>query len=82
MIATAAMEQRMIGHMKPPPARMISHIASSLSQKPEKTAGMILEHRELRQRYRQSLQVIDLTETRAIVFRTVKSCIMSRCNVG
>jgi hypothetical protein len=32
MMATAAMEHKMIGHMKPPPARMISHIASSLSQ--------------------------------------------------
>jgi hypothetical protein len=32
MMATAAMEQTMIGHMKPPPARMISHIASSLRQ--------------------------------------------------
>jgi hypothetical protein len=27
-MATAAMEHKMIGHMKPPPARMISHIAS------------------------------------------------------
>jgi hypothetical protein len=33
MIATEATEHRMIGHMKPPPARMISHIVSSLSQK-------------------------------------------------
>jgi hypothetical protein len=31
-MATAAMEHKMIGHMKPPPARMISHIASSLGQ--------------------------------------------------
>jgi hypothetical protein len=30
MMATDAMEHMMIGHMKPPPARMISHIASSL----------------------------------------------------
>jgi hypothetical protein len=29
MMATAAIEHKMIGHMKPPPARMISHIASS-----------------------------------------------------
>ena len=31
MMATDAIEQRMMGHMKPPPARMISHIASSLT---------------------------------------------------
>jgi len=29
MMATEATEHRMIGHMKPPPARMISHIVSS-----------------------------------------------------
>jgi len=29
MIATAATEHRMIGHMKPPPALMISHIRPS-----------------------------------------------------
>jgi hypothetical protein len=29
MMATAAIEHKMIGHMKPPPARMISHIAPS-----------------------------------------------------
>jgi hypothetical protein len=30
MMATEAIEHRIIGHMKPPPARMISHIVSSL----------------------------------------------------
>jgi hypothetical protein len=50
MIATAAMEHKMIGHMKPPPARMISHIASSLVK--YKAAGMILDRRRLRYRHR------------------------------
>jgi hypothetical protein len=31
------MEHKMIGHMKPPPARMISHIASSF--KSNKSSG-------------------------------------------
>jgi hypothetical protein len=35
MMATAAMEHKMIGHMKPPPARMISHIASSFKSNME-----------------------------------------------
>jgi hypothetical protein len=40
------MEHKMIGHMKPPPARMISHIASSFVK--YKSAGMILDRRHLR----------------------------------
>src|SRR5208283_384025 len=32
IMATDAIEHRMIGHMKPPPARMISHIVSSFRQ--------------------------------------------------
>jgi hypothetical protein len=34
MRATDAIEHRMMGHMKPPPARMISHIASSFRNSP------------------------------------------------
>jgi hypothetical protein len=50
MMATAAMEHKMIGHMKPPPARMISHIASSLVR--FESAGMILDRRRFRYRHR------------------------------
>jgi hypothetical protein len=46
MMATAAMEHKMIGHMKPPPARMISHIAPSFVE--YKSARMIRELRLLR----------------------------------
>jgi hypothetical protein len=46
MMATAAMEHKMIGHMKPPPARIISHIALCFLN--YKSAGMILDRRHLR----------------------------------
>ena len=48
MIATEAIEHRIIGHMKPPPARMISHIVSSLKTR---TGGMILERPHCRYRH-------------------------------